>query len=75
VQRCWGAFPGWLGQASPFGIPIPRSITAQKPENARFIPLVLLSRQTVRTCPVLQGKDLVARSMEEARIAEAGAGC
>lgn len=67
--------PGWLGQASPLGILIPLNITAQKPENTGFIPLVLLPRQTARTHPVAQGKELVPLSMEETGVAEEGAGC
>lgn len=74
VRCCWGVLPGWLGQALPLGIPIPLGIPAQKPENTGFIPVVLLSRQAVRTCPVLQGKGLFSLSMEETRVAEEGAG-
>lgn len=44
--------------------PDPLNITAQKPEDTRFVPFVLLRRQTVRTCPVSQGKDLVSLSRE-----------
>lgn len=49
-------------------------MAAVKLENTCFIPLVLLSRQTVRACPVLQGKGLVSFSMEGTRAAEEGAG-
>lgn len=42
--------------------PIPLNTAALK----HFIPLVRLSRQSVRACPVLQGKGLVSLSMEGA---------